>query len=100
MADRRQYEVMFIVDPKMEDTSINTAIDRYLGVVKERGGEITKVDHWGRRKFAFEMKHLNEGYYAIAEVQAEPAAMDELDRVLRLQDELVRHKITRPGPKT
>ena len=97
MADRRQYEVMFILDPRVEDAAIQSALERYLGVVTERGGEITKVDHWGRRRLAFEMNHLSEGYYALAEVQAEPQAMDELDRVLRLQDELVRHKITRPG---
>ena len=97
MADRRQYEVMLIVDPRLEDSSIQQAVDRYLGVARDQGGEVGKVDHWGRRKFAFEMKHLHEGYYVVAEMNAEPKAMDELDRVLRLADELVRHKIVRPG---
>jgi small subunit ribosomal protein S6 len=97
VAESRQYEVLFILDPRVEDAKIQQALDRYLGVVKERGGEVVKVDNWGRRKFAYEMHHLNEGFYALATVQAEPQAMDELDRVLRLQDELVRHKITRPG---
>jgi small subunit ribosomal protein S6 len=97
MADRRQYEVMLIVDPRLEDSSIQQAVDRYLGVVRDRGGEVGKVDHWGRRKFAFEMDHLHEGYYVVAEMNAEPQAMDELGRVLRLADELVRHKIVRPG---
>jgi len=49
MADRRQYEVMLIIDPRLEDASIQQAVDRYLGVVRDRGGEITKVDQWGRR---------------------------------------------------
>jgi small subunit ribosomal protein S6 len=97
MAERRRYEVMFILDPRVEDAKITQAIERYLDVAKGRGAEVAKVDHWGRRKLAYEMHHLNEGYYAVADVDAEPAAMDELDRVLRLQDELVRHKITRPG---
>lgn len=97
MADRRHYEVMFIIDPRLEDAAIQQAIERYIGIVTERGGEATKVDTWGRRKMAFEIKHLNEGYYVVADVQAEPSAMDELDRVLRLADELVRHKIIRPG---
>jgi len=97
VAERRHYEVMFIVDPRLEDAAIQQAIERYSGVITERGGEITKIDHWGRRKFAFEIDHRNEGYYAIADVQAEPTTMDELDRVLRLADELVRHKIVRPG---
>jgi small subunit ribosomal protein S6 len=97
MADRRRYEVMLIVDPRLEDSAIQQAVDRYLGVARERGAEVGKVDHWGRRKFAFEMRHMAEGYYVVAEMDADGAAVDELDRVLRLADELVRHKITRPG---
>jgi small subunit ribosomal protein S6 len=97
MADRRHYEVMFIIDPKLDDAAIQQAVDRYVGIVTSRGGEATKVDHWGRRKFAYEIDHLNEGYYVVADLQAEPAAITELDRVLRLADELVRHKVVRPG---
>lgn len=97
MADRRQYEVMFIIDPRLEDQAIQTAVDRYVGVLTAQGGEATKVDHWGRRKMTFEMRHQSEGYYVVAEVQADPAAMVELDRVLGLADELMRHKIVRPG---
>lgn len=97
MADRRRYEVMLIVDPRLEDSAIQQAVERFLGVVQERGGEVATVDHWGRRKLAYEMDHLNDGYYVVAHMDAEPSAMDELDRVLRLADELVRHKIVRPG---
>jgi small subunit ribosomal protein S6 len=97
MADRRQYEVMLIIDPRLDDASIQQAVDRYVGVVTQRGAEATKVDHWGRRKFSYEINHLNEGYYVVADIQAEPAAMTELDRVLGLADELIRHKIVRPG---
>lgn len=97
MADRRHYEVLFIVDPRLEDAVIQQAVERYTGVVTERGGEVTKVDLWGRRRLAYEIGHLTEGYYVLADVQAEPSAMTELDRVLGLADELVRHKIVRPG---
>lgn len=97
MADRRHYELMMIVDPRLEDASIQQAVDRYLDIVRQRGGDVTKVDQWGRRKLAFEMKHLSEGYYVVADLQAEPAAVAELERVLRLADEVVRHKVVRPG---
>jgi small subunit ribosomal protein S6 len=97
MADRRHYELMLIVDPRLEDATIQQAIDRYVSVVGERGGEATKVDHWGRRKLAYEITHLDQGYYTLIDFQAEPAAMVELDRVLGLADEVVRHKIVRPG---
>ena len=97
MADRRRYEVMFIIDPRLDDTTIQQAVDRYIGIVTSRGGEATKVDQWGRRKFAYEINHLNEGYYVVADLLAEPSAITELDRVLRLADELIRHKVVRPG---
>ena len=97
MADRRRYEVMLIVDPRLEDAMIQQAVDRYFGVIRDRGGEVATVDHWGRRKLAFEMNHLHDGYYVVAQMDAEPSAIDELVRVLRLADELVRHKIVRPG---
>lgn len=97
MADRRHYEVMLIVDPRLEDAAIQQAIDRYTNVVTSRDGELTKIDTWGRRKLSYEINHLTEGFYVVATFQAEPSAMDELDRVLRLADELVRHKIVRPG---
>ena len=97
MADRRHYEVMLILDPRLEDAALQQAVERYTGIVAERGGEATKVDHWGRRKLSYEIKHLHEGYYVVVDFQAEPDAMVELDRVLGLADELMRHKIVRPG---
>lgn len=97
MAERRHYEVMLIADPRLDDSAIQQAVDRTLGVVAEHGGEIGKIDHWGRRRLAFEIKHLSEGYYVLAGLEAEPAVMAELDRVLGLADEIVRHKIVRPG---
>lgn len=97
MADRRRYEVMLILDPRLEDAALGQAVEKYMAVVTERGGEVTKLDTWGRRKLTFEMNHLHEGYYVVADLQAEPVAMAELDRVLGLADETFRHKITRPG---
>jgi small subunit ribosomal protein S6 len=88
---------MLIVDPRLDETAIQAAVDRYLGVVKDRGGEVVKVDTWGRRKFAFEINDLYEGFYVVADLDTDPATVNELDRQLRLADEMVRHKIVRPG---
>lgn len=99
MAEQRHYEVMFIVDPRLEDTAIQASVDKYMKVITDRGGDVTKVDLWGRRKLAYEINHINDGYYVLADVQADPATMTELDRVFRLADELMRHKIVRPGVK-
>ena len=97
MAERRHYEVMLIVDPRLEDTAIQQATEKFFNVVSERDGEVKKVDNWGRRKLAYEIKHLTEGYYVVADIDGTPEGMTELDRVLGLADELLRHKIVRPG---
>lgn len=97
MAEKRRYEVMLIVDPRLEDAAIQQAVDRTFAAVTQRGGEVQKLDHWGRRKFTFEIGHLREGYYVLADVQADSAAISELDRVLKLADEVIRHKVVRPG---
>ena len=94
---RRHYEVMMILDPRLEEPAIQDAVGRLLGVLGDRGGEVLKVNHWGRRKFAYEMRHLREGYYVVADFEADSGAVKELDRVLKLADEVVRHKIVRPG---
>ena len=97
MAETRPYELMLILDPRLDDAVIQQAVDRFVGVIAERGGEATKVDMWGRRKLAFEINHLSEGYYVVAQLQAQPPVLTELDRVLGLADEVMRHKIVRPG---
>lgn len=97
MADQRRYELMLILDPRLEESVINSTVDRFLGVLKDRGGEVAKIDHWGRKRFAYEMKNLEEGYYVVADLDTDPATITELDRQMRLTDELVRHKFVRPG---
>jgi small subunit ribosomal protein S6 len=97
MADRRRYELMLILDPRLEESVIQGTVDRFFGVVKERGGEVAKVDTWGRKRFSFPIKHLEEGYYVLADLDTDPDTVAELDRQMRLADELVRHKFVRPG---
>ena len=91
----RRYEVMLILDPSLEDKDAKAAVDRYLTTVSSRGGEVQNIDHWGKRRFAYEIRHINEGYYTVIVVNAEPAAVDELSRVLGLVDEVIRHKVVR-----
>lgn len=91
----RPYEVMIIVDAGLEDAAIQTVLDRATETVTSRGGSTPRLDRWGRRRFAYELHHRWEGYYALLETTAEPAVMDELDRVLSLADEVIRHKIIR-----
>ncbi len=91
----RPYEVMVIVDAALDDDVIRATIDRATALVTSKGGAVGKVDRWGKRRFAYEVNHRNEGYYALIETTAEPTTMAELDRMLHLADEVVRHKVIR-----
>jgi small subunit ribosomal protein S6 len=91
----RPYEVMIIFDAGLEEDSIRAVLDRSTDALKAEGGNVVRVDRWGKRRFAYELKHRLEGYYVLAEVTAEPAAIANMDRVLALADEVVRHKVVR-----
>ena len=91
----RPYEVMIIFDAGLEEENVRAVLDRATETLTARGGTIVRVDRWGRRRFAYELKHRLEGYYVLIEANAEPAAMAEMDRVLSLADEVLRHKVVR-----
>jgi small subunit ribosomal protein S6 len=89
----RTYEIMLILPAEAEDQVIGKVTDRIAEVLGVRGGEIGKVDRWGRRRLAYEINRLTEGFYVIVECTADPAAMKELDRVLSLVDDVIRFKV-------
>jgi small subunit ribosomal protein S6 len=91
----RPYEVMIILDADLDEETIRANVERWLQSLEARGAERGYVDFWGKRRFAYEVKHRTEGYYVVFQARAEPAAMDELHRVLSLADEVVRHKVLR-----
>lgn len=91
----RPYEVMLIFDASLEEETIRAAVDRYAEFIRTRGGNPGRVDRWGKRRFAYELRHRWEGYYVVLEATAEPAVMDELHRMLSLADEVIRHKVVR-----
>ena len=91
----RPYEVMVILDAGLEEDAIRSVIDRTTELIRSRGGNPGTVDRWGRRRFAYELKHRWEGYYVLIRADAEPSVMIELDRFLHLADEVLRHKVVR-----
>ena len=91
----RPYEVMVILDPGLEDQALETAVRRSTDLVTSREGRVNRTDRWGRRRLAYEIDHKVEGVYVLLDVTAEPAVMDDLDRSLRLADDVIRHKIVR-----
>ena len=92
----RHYELMVILDPDLEERTIAPSLDTFLNVVRTGGGTVEKVDVWGRRRLAFEIDKKVEGIYAVVDLTSEPAAVQELDRQLNLNDEVLRTKVLRP----
>jgi small subunit ribosomal protein S6 len=95
----RQYELMVILDPDLEEKTIAPSLDQFLGVIRQDGGTVEKVDVWGRRRLAFEINKKVEGIYAVLDITAAPAAVKELDRQLNLNEAVLRTKVLRPGAK-
>ncbi len=91
----RNYELMIILDPDLEERTIAPSLDRFLTVVTNSGGTV-KTEIWGRRRMAYEINKKPEGIYAIVDIQAEPAAVQELDRQLNLNESVLRTKLMRP----
>jgi small subunit ribosomal protein S6 len=87
---------MIILDPNIEERTISPSIDQFLGVVKTDGGSVEKVDVWGRRRLAYEIKKKSEGIYAVVDLTAQPATVKELDRQLNLNESILRTKVIRP----
>ena len=86
------YEVMFIIDPALEDEKKDAAVERVKSVIASEG-EVEKVDVWGLRKLAYPIRKKNEGYYVVIEFKAELILPAELDRRLKISDDFMRHII-------
>ena len=91
----RAYELMVICDGGLEESDVSKVINTVTAQVEAAGGTVAKTDKWGRRRFAYEINHKTEGFYVVFEIEAEPGALDTVDRNLQLADEVVRHKIIR-----
>ena len=92
----RTYEVMVILDPSLEERTVEPSLDKYLNVVRKDGGSVESVDVWGRRRLAYEINKQAEGIYAVVSLTAEPATVKELDRQLGLNESVLRTKVIRP----
>ncbi|GAA4853064.1 30S ribosomal protein S6 [Luteimicrobium xylanilyticum] len=91
----RQYELMVILDPEIEERTVAPSLDKYLSVVTTDGGSVDKVDIWGRRRLSYDIKKKSEGIYAVVDFTAEPATAKELDRQLGLNEVVLRTKVLR-----
>ncbi len=90
----RAYEMMVIFTEDTDESTIQTFVNRLESMATDAGATLEKLDKWGVREFAYEINKASRGFYVVLEFLA-PNALNELDRVMRLADEVIRHKIVR-----
>jgi small subunit ribosomal protein S6 len=91
----RHYEVMIILDPSTDERNVQPSLENFLNVIRNSGGSVEKVEVWGKRRLSFEINKQAEGIYAVLDVNAEPAAVKEMDRQLSLSESILRTKVLR-----
>ena len=89
----RNYEVIFIVHPDLDENALTGVIDRVQGWVKDAGGSVVKVDQWGRRRMAYSIRKQREGQYVYIEAEFAPSFSAELERNLRFLESVMRFSI-------
>ena len=99
----RDYEAVYIVDPTLDNEQLQPIIEKYRQVVADNGGEVVSAAVWEKRRLAYEVKGRTEGIYIVMNYKGEPATSTELDRVMKLSEDVMRHIIVRdevpPQPK-
>ena len=94
----RNYEVVVIVHPDLDESAFEEVVEQVKGWITEDGGSITKVDVWGKRRMAYEIRKQREGQYVLIHAEMQPESQAELERNLRLQEPIMRFLVTRVEP--
>ena len=85
-----KYELAFVVDAKIEDDARVATVEKAKEYVTKFGGNITNVEEWGKKKLAYEIQHMKEGFYYFIQFDAEPNVPGELEQVVRIMDNVLR----------
>ncbi|MDO5684859.1 MAG: 30S ribosomal protein S6 [Bifidobacterium sp.] len=91
----RQYEVMIILDPQQDERTVAPSLDKFLDVVRKENGKVENVDIWGKRRLQYPIQKKDEGIYVVVDLNCEAATVQELDRLLNLNDSILRTKVLR-----
>jgi len=92
----RQYEMMVILDPEVEERTVQPSLEKYLTVITNDKGTVDKLDIWGRRRLAYPIKKKADGIYAVVNFTSESATAKEFERQLSLNESILRTKLLRP----
>ncbi|MDN5719324.1 MAG: 30S ribosomal protein S6 [Corynebacterium sp.] len=99
MRSVRQYEMMIIIDPSQDERTVSPSLDKFLETVRKENGTVDKVDIWGKRRLEYPINKQEEGIYAVVDLNCESATVQELDRVLNLNEIIMRTKVLRKDAK-
>ena len=91
----RQYEVMYVLLPDLEEEKVKANVARYQEVVTNFGGEVTNLQEMGKRRLAYEIKKFREGYYVLMNFKANPDAVAEAERLMKINDDVIRYLFVR-----
>jgi small subunit ribosomal protein S6 len=91
----RKYEAIFILDPDLEEEQAQTAIEKVKGIITQTNGEILKVEDWGKRKLAYEVKKKSKGHYILIHFSGTPTLLSELERNFRVMDAVIKFQSVR-----
>lgn len=91
----RDYEILYIVRPELDEEQLQAAIATVNRLIESLGGATQKTDVWGRRRLAYEVRHLREGQYVLTDFQIDPARVPELEGTLKISDTVFRHLVVR-----
>ncbi|WP_297521722.1 30S ribosomal protein S6 [uncultured Clostridium sp.] len=91
----RNYETIFVINPSLEEEAVKALIEKFKGVIENGGGTIENVDFWGKRRLAYEIKKVSEGFYTLVNFSAGTELPKELDRVFKITDGIIRHIIVK-----
>ena len=89
------YEVMYIIRPDLEEEEVKTNVEKFAEVVNTNGGIDTKAELMGKRRLAYEVKKFNEGYYVLMNFNGETRTVEELERLMKISDAVIRYLTTR-----
>ena len=94
----RDYELLYIIKPEVAEDAIDGIVEKFNEVLVKEGATVAEVDKWGKRKFAYEIdKKYREGYYVLVKFNGPSAAVDECDRLMKIDDAILRQLITKVG---
>ena len=91
----RKYETIFILHPSLDEEAVKANIEKFKGVIENGGGTVENVDFWGKRKLAYEIAKVIEGFYTLINFEANTELPKELDRVFRITDGVIRHIVVK-----